>query len=147
MGCTDIHDCGRGTYCLALALYKIQFEEIWYHEITNIVKELKVFGRIIMLKNMIITVIIIFIAVELIEHIIFPIVWSIFKGRKRSTYGVMGMMGKVVEIRRWNKTEGQVSINGELWSAVCETPLTVGGKAVVQGIEGLTLKLKPCENL
>ena len=146
MGCTDIHDCGRGTYCLALALYKIQFEEIWYHEITNIVKELKVFGRIIMLKNMIITVIIIFIAVELIEHIIFPIVWSIFKGRKRSTYGVMGMMGKVVEIRRWNKTEGQVSINGELWSAVCEAPLTVGGKAVVQGIEGLTLKLKPYEN-
>ena len=67
-----------------------------------------------MLKNMIITVIIIFIAVELIEHIIFPIVWSAFKGRKRSNYGVMGMIGKVVEIRRWNKTEGQVLINGEL---------------------------------
>ena len=146
MGCTDIHDCGRSTCCLALALYKIQFEEIWYHEITNIVKELKVFGRIIMLKNMIITAIIIFIAVELIEHILFPIVWSIFKGRKRSTYGVMGMIGEVVEIRRWNKTEGQVSINGELWSAVCEVPLTVGGKAVVQGIEGLTLKLKPYKN-
>ena len=99
-----------------------------------------------MLKNMIITVIIIFIAVELIEHIIFPIVWSAFKGRKRSNYGVMGMIGKVVEIRRWNKTEGQVLINGELWSAVCEVSLPVGGKAVVQGIEGLTLKLKPCES-
>ena len=100
----------------------------------------------IMLKNIIITVIIIFITVELIEHIIFPIVWSIFRGRKRSTYGVTGMIGKVVEIRRWNKTEGQVLINGELWSAVCEVPLPVGGKAVVRGIEGLTLKLKPCEN-
>jgi membrane-bound serine protease (ClpP class) len=99
-----------------------------------------------MLKNIIITVIIIFIAVELIEHIIFPIVWSIFKGRKRSIYGVTGMIGKVVEIRRWNKTEGQVFINGELWSAVCEMPLQVGGKAVVQSIEGLTLKLKPCKN-
>ena len=99
-----------------------------------------------MLKNMIITVIIIFIAVELIEHIIFPIVWSAFKGRKRSNYGVMGMIGKVVEIRRWNKTEGQVLINGELWSAVCEVSLPVGGKAVVRGIEGLTLKLKPYEN-
>jgi membrane-bound serine protease (ClpP class) len=146
MGCTDIRDCGRGAYCLALAFYKIQFEEIWYHEITNTVKELKVFGRIIMLKNMIITVIIIFIAVELIEHIIFPIVWSIFKGRKRSTYGVTGMIGKVVEIRRWNKTEGQVLINGELWSAVCEVPLPVGGKAVVRGVEGITLKLEPYEN-
>jgi len=99
-----------------------------------------------MLKNIIITVIIIFIAVELIEHIIFPIVWSIFKGRKRSTYGVMSMIGKVVEIRRWNKTEGQVFINGELWSAVCEMHLQVSGKAVVQSIEGLTLKLKPYEN-
>jgi membrane-bound serine protease (ClpP class) len=99
-----------------------------------------------MLKNMIITVIIIFIAVELIEHIIFPIVWSAFKGRKRSNYGVMGMIGKVVEIRRWNKTKGQVLINGELWSAVCDVPLPVGGKALVQGIEGLTLKLKPYEN-
>jgi len=146
MGCTDIHDCGRSTYCLALALYKIEFKEIWYHKITNIVKDLKVFGRRIMLKNMIITGIIIFIAVELIEHIIFPIVWYIFKGRKRSTYGVMGMIGKVVEIRRWNKTEGQVLINGELWSAVSEIPLPVGGKAVVRGIEGLTLKLKPYEN-
>ena len=99
-----------------------------------------------MLKNMIITVIIIFIAIELIEHIIFPIVWFIFKGRKRSTYGVMGMIGKVVEIRRWNKTEGQVLINGELWSAVCEVPLAVGDKAVIFGIEGLTLKLKPLKN-
>ena len=56
------------------------------------------------------------------------------------------MIGKVVEIRRWNKTESQVLINGELWSAVCEVPLQVGGKAVVQGIEGLTLKLKPYKN-
>jgi len=53
MDCTDIHDCGRSTYCLALALYKIQFEEIWYHEITDIVKEFKVFSRKIMLKNII----------------------------------------------------------------------------------------------
>ena len=83
-----------------------------------------------MLKNKIITVIIIFIAIELIEHIIFPIVWSIFKGRKRSTYGVTGMIGNVVEIRRWNKTEGQVFINGELWSTVCEVPLPVGGDVV-----------------
>ena len=146
MGCPDIHDCGRSTYCFALALYKIQFEEIWYHEITNIVVELKVFGRRIMLKNMIITTIIIFIALELIEHIIFPVVWYIFRGRKRSTYGVMGMIGTVVEIRRWNNTEGQVLINGELWSAVCEVPLLVGGKAVVRGVQGLTLKLKPYKN-
>jgi membrane protein implicated in regulation of membrane protease activity len=58
----------------------------------------------------------------------------------------MGMIGKAVEIKRWDKTEGQVLINGELWRAVCEVPLPVGGKAVVRDIDGLTLKLKTFEN-
>jgi len=38
MGRADIHGCDRNPYGLALALYKIQFEKIWYHEITNIVE-------------------------------------------------------------------------------------------------------------
>ena len=58
----------------------------------------------------------------------------------------MGMIGKAVEIKRWDKTEGQVLINGELWKAVCEIQLPVGGKAVILDIEGLTLKLKPYDN-
>ena len=99
-----------------------------------------------MLKTIIITIVIIFIAFELIEHLIFPLFWFIIKGRKRSTYGVMGMIGKVVEIKRWDKTEGQVLVNGELWMAVCDVPLTVGNKAEIQGIEGLILNLKPYEN-
>jgi len=55
----------------------------------------------------------------------------------------MGMIGKVVEIKRWDKTQGQVLVNGELWRAVCDVPLTQGSEAVILGIEGLTLKLKP----
>ena len=70
----------------------------------------------------------------------------ILRGKKKSNYGVMGMIGKVVEIKRWNKTEGQVLVNGELWRAVCDVPLTQGSKAVILDIEGLTLKLKPYEN-
>ncbi len=56
------------------------------------------------------------------------------------------MIGKVVEIKRWNKSEGQVLVNGMLWNAVCEMPLQEGSKAVILDIEGLTLKLKPHEN-
>jgi hypothetical protein len=74
MDCTDIHYCDSSTYDFALALYKNQFAEIWHHEKINLIKELRVFGRRIMLKNMIIPLIIIFLAVELIEHIIFPII-------------------------------------------------------------------------
>ena len=56
------------------------------------------------------------------------------------------MVGKVVEIKRWDKTEGQVLVNGELWKAICDIPLPQGSKAVILDIEGLTLKLKPHEN-
>ena len=70
----------------------------------------------------------------------------ILRGKKKSNYGVMGMIGKVVEIKRWNKTKGQVLVNGELWNAVCEISLPEGSKAVILDIDGLTLKLKPYEN-
>jgi len=99
-----------------------------------------------MLETIIITIIICFIVFELIEHVFIPLFWFILKGRKKSDYGVMGMIGKAVEIKRWDKTEGQVLINGELWMAVCEVPLTVGSKAEIRGIEGLILKLIPYED-
>jgi membrane protein implicated in regulation of membrane protease activity len=99
-----------------------------------------------MLETIIITIIICFIVFELIEHVFIPLFWFILKGREKSNYGLMGMIGKAVEIKRWDKTEGQVLINGELWKAVCEIQLPVGGKAVILDIEGLTLKLKPYDN-
>lgn len=98
------------------------------------------------MKSVIITFIIALLVFEFVEHVVFPLIWFIKDRNKRSNYGVMGMIGKVVEIKRWDKTEGQVLINGELWRAVCEVPLPTGGKAVVQGIEGLTLKLKPYQD-
>jgi membrane-bound ClpP family serine protease len=73
-----------------------------------------------MLETIIFIIIICFIVFELIEHVFIPLFWFILKGREKSKYGVMGMIGKVVEIKRWNKTEGQVLVNGELWRAVCE---------------------------
>ena len=99
-----------------------------------------------MLETIIIIVIVCFVVFELIEHVVIPLFWLIFKKRKKSDYGVTGMIGKIVEIKRWNKTEGQVLVNGELWRAVCDVPLTQGSKAVILDIEGLTLKLKPYEN-
>ena len=99
-----------------------------------------------MLETIIIIIIICFIVFELIEHVFIPLIWFIKDRNKRSNYGVTGMIGKVVEIKRWDKTEGQVLINGELWNAVCEISLQEGSKAVILDIEGLTLKLKPHEN-
>ena len=94
----------------------------------------------------IIIIIICFIVFELIEHVFIPLIWFIKDRNKRSNYGVTGMIGNVVEIKRWDKTEGQVLVNGELWRAVCDVPLPQGSQAVILDMEGLTLKLKPYEN-
>ena len=98
------------------------------------------------MKSAIIILVIGFLVFEFIEHVGIPLIWFIKNRNKKSNYGATGMIGKVVEIKRWDKTEGQVLVNGELWKAVCEVPLLNGGKAVVQGIEGLTLNLKPYED-
>ena len=95
------------------------------------------------MKSVIIILIIAFLAFEFVEHVVLPLIWFIKGRNKISNYGVTGMIGKVVEIKRWDKTEGQVLINGELWKAVCEVPLSVGGKAIIQDVEGLILRLKP----
>ena len=98
------------------------------------------------MKRVVIAFIIAFLVFELIEHVVIPLIWFFKNRNKKSDFGVSGMIGKTVKIERWEKTEGRVLINGELWKAVCETPLSVGGKAVIQEVEGLTLKLKPYED-
>ena len=95
------------------------------------------------MKSVIIAIVVAFIVFEFIEHVVLPFIWFIKDRNKKSKYGVTGMIGKIVEVRRWNKTEGQVLVNGELWRAVCDVPLTVGDRAEIIDITGLTLKLKP----
>lgn len=103
-------------------------------------------GNIKSLKTVVISIIIGFLVFEFIEHVIIPLFWFILKGRKKSDYNITGMVGKIAEIKQWNTTEGQVLVNGELWKAVCETPLPVGSKAEILEIEGLTLRLKADKN-
>jgi membrane-bound serine protease (ClpP class) len=96
-----------------------------------------------MAKGVIITLVIGFIAFELIEHIVFPLFWSVKNRKKRPVSGIPGMLGKVAKVKQWNQTEGQVFINGELWRAVSDVHLSPGDRAVIQQVAGLTLKVKP----
>ena len=96
-----------------------------------------------MIKTIILTLVIGFILFELIEHVVFPLIWFI-KGRNRkSVCGVSGMLGKVGEVKQWQKTEGKVFVNGELWQAVSEVPLLPGDRVVIQNVAGLTLEVNP----
>ena len=38
-------------------------------------------------------------------------------------------------------------IKGELWKAISDVPLKEGEKAIIQNIEGLTLKVKPLNDI
>ncbi len=99
-----------------------------------------------MMKNVIMTLVIGSIVFELVEHVVFPLFWSIKNRKKRSVTGVTGMLEKVVEVKQWEKTEGQVLVNGELWRAVSDVPLLAGDKVVIQNVEGLTLRVEPCKD-
>jgi len=95
------------------------------------------------MKNILITLGIGVILFELIEHVVFPLFWFIKDRKKKSVCGVAGMLGKVGEVKQWQKTEGQVFVNGELWQAVSDAPLLPGDRVVIQNVGGLTLGVKP----
>jgi membrane-bound ClpP family serine protease len=97
----------------------------------------------IMIKTILIALIIGFVFFEVVEHVVFPLVWFILGRKRRSISGAEGMLGKVVEVKQWNKTEGQVFVNGELWRAVSDVPLLRGDQAVIYEVEGLTLRVGP----
>ena len=67
------------------------------------------------MKKVIIAIVVAFIVFEFIEHVVIPLIWFIKDRNKKSKYGVTGMIGKVVEIKRWKNTEGQVLVNGALF--------------------------------
>jgi membrane-bound ClpP family serine protease len=95
------------------------------------------------LKSAIITLVIAFLVFEFIEHVVFPLIWFIKDRNKRSDFNVAGMIGKEVEIKQWDNTEGRVLFNGELWRAVGEVPFQAGDKGMIVDVAGLTLKVKP----
>lgn len=84
-----------------------------------------------------------FVLFELIEHILFPLIWTIVNRKRRSVCGVENMVGKVVEVKKWQRTEGRVFVDGELWMAVSDGPLLPGDKAIVDKVEGLILSVTP----
>ncbi len=94
------------------------------------------------MKTLILALVTGIILFELIEHVVFPLFWVLKERKRKSVSGVTGMLGKVGEIKQWNKTRGQVFVNGELWQAVSNAPLLPGDRVIIQKIKGLTLEVK-----
>ena len=94
-----------------------------------------------MIKTIISTLVIGVLLFELIEHVVFPLFWSIISRKRKSVCGVTGMLGKIGEVKQWKKNEGKVFVNGELWNAVSDVPLLRGDRVVIQNVKGLTLEV------
>lgn len=98
------------------------------------------------MKSVMVILAIGFLLFEFVEHVIFPLIWFIKDRKRKSVCGVTGMLGKVGEIKQYQGTEGHVFVNGELWRALSDVPLLAGDKVVVQAVDGLTLRVKPCKD-
>jgi membrane-bound serine protease (ClpP class) len=68
-------------------------------------------------------------------------VW--YSKRRRATTGAEGLVGAVGVAVTACDPEGQIRVEGELWSAVCAEGAQPGDRVEVQRVEGLTLIVAP----
>jgi membrane-bound ClpP family serine protease len=95
-----------------------------------------------MVKEIIITLVAGFVIFEVLEHVVFPLVWSYVQRRKGSVCDVSSMVGKVGEVKQWQDLGGKIFINGEIWNARSNIPLFQGNKVVIERVEGFVLTVK-----
>ena len=95
-----------------------------------------------MVKEIIITLVAGYVIFEVLEHVVFPLVWSFVQRRKGSVCDVSSMIGKVGVVKQWKDLGGKIFINGEIWNARSDIPLFQGDKALIERVEGLVLTVK-----
>ncbi len=91
------------------------------------------------LKDLLVTAIIAVGTFEVLEHVVLPLLGLVLKRKRKSPVDRRAMVGQIVEVREWDKSEGLVSLKGELWKAVGDAPLSPGDKVVIRRVEGLTV--------
>jgi membrane protein implicated in regulation of membrane protease activity len=100
-----------------------------------------------MVKEILIALVAGFIIFEIIEHVVFPLVWSFMQRRKHSICDVSSMVGKIAEVKQWQDLQGKIFINGEIWNAKSDVPLSHGDKAVIERMEGFVVTVKKVPNV
>jgi membrane-bound serine protease (ClpP class) len=92
--------------------------------------------------ELILILIIAFVAFEVLEHLIFPLIWALRQRRKKPLTGPLALEGQTAEVLEWGQREGYVLVNGERWKAVGAWSLPRGRKVVIHKVEGLILTVK-----
>lgn len=63
--------------------------------------------------------------------------------RLKVVTGMQGLLGEVGVARTALAPEGKIFVHGEIWNAVSTAPADVGAEVRVEGIDGLTLAVRP----
>jgi membrane-bound ClpP family serine protease len=92
--------------------------------------------------EIVVVLVIAFVAFEFLEHVVFPLIWVLLQRRKKPVTGPEALEGCIAEVIDWRQREGQVFVNGEYWKAISEKPLARGERVVIRKVEGLTLTVK-----
>jgi membrane protein implicated in regulation of membrane protease activity len=72
------------------------------------------------------------------------IYWKIILAqRRRPIIGKRAMIGDQAIVVRAQADEVEVDYQGEIWRAISSQPLQVGQKVIIEGVEGLIMKVKP----
>jgi membrane-bound serine protease (ClpP class) len=79
-----------------------------------------------------------------IGSLIGMIAWTAFKSnRGRPITGAEGMIGLIGIAKTDLNPRGQITLQGEIWEAVSQTPIRQGEAAEVMSVDGLTVKVAP----
>ena len=92
--------------------------------------------------EIVVVLVIAFVAFEFLEHVVFPLIWVLLQRRKKPVTGPEALEGRIAEVIEWRQREGQVFVNGEHWKAISEKPLARGDRVVIRKVEGLTLTVE-----
>lgn len=96
-----------------------------------------------MIENALAILVVGYLVLQLIEHVIFPVVWSLFQRRKVSMCDLAGMVGKTGVVKEWNGEKGKILVEGGIWSATGGHRFDVGDKVEVDGLDGFNVIVKP----
>ncbi|HET7743487.1 MAG TPA: NfeD family protein [Gaiellaceae bacterium] len=77
--------------------------------------------------------------IDILEVIVFRW-WS---RKKKARVGVQMLVGKTAVALGAIAPRGQVRVDGEIWEARSESPVSRGDEVVVGAVEGLTLLVEP----
>lgn len=95
----------------------------------------------VVMQSVLITLLICIVIYEVFEHLILPLFWMIRYRKRKFSCGSSGMIGKKCLVKKWDGNSGKVQVGSELWNAIGQLPLIPGDEVVVQGLEGLTLRV------